>query len=180
MANGIYKLDEIMPLAKMVQGWINDLGGRSLICGPFRRGCEVVGEVGIVTTIQAHIVAGHIANVCKAAGTPCTIITNLDIKKNKGVGVDMIIDDVQFSLYGALEEYWGAMTLYLTGSKLFNILMRGEAKKQGYKLSQYGLFHLEEMVAGKTEEQIFAALGLPYMIPAERNLIGNGRLKEAK
>ncbi len=65
----------------------------------------------------------------------------------------------------------GACRLMMTGSGDFNVGMRGFAKRMGYKLSQYGLFirDTETIVASRTERDIFAALGVEYVTPRERD-----------
>ena len=51
---------------------------------------------------------------------------------------------------------------YFTGSKSHNIALRDRAISRGLKLNEYGLFRVEEgnAVAGRTEADIYAALGL--------------------
>ena len=71
------------------------------------------------------------------------------------------------------------MALFLTGSQKFNIIVRGEAKRQGYKLNQYGLWQGDERIAGKSEEQIFDALGLKYVRPIDRSVESFKRLERA-
>lgn len=63
-------------------------------------------------------------------------------------------------------EYVFAL-LFATGSGLFNVRMRAAAKRQGMILNQRGLFPSKPL---KTEEDIFAALGMRYVPPAERNV----------
>lgn len=47
---------------------------------------------------------------------------------------------VEVELYFASDENWGAMLLYATGTREYNILMRKYAKFKNMKLSQYGLY----------------------------------------
>jgi len=58
----------------------------------------------------------------------------------------------------------------LHGSKAHNIKLRELAIKKGYKLNEYGLFKMDtdEKVAGRTEEEIYNALGLPWIPPTMR------------
>lgn len=61
------------------------------------------------------------------------------------------------------------MLLYSTGSKEFNVNMRGIAKKKGYLLNQKGLFKDKKLVPGLTSEQdYFTILNMPYKQPSER------------
>jgi len=63
-------------------------------------------------------------------------------------------------------ESYGAAMQYFTGSKEHNIVMRRRAVDRGLKLNEYGIYRGEEYVAGRTEEDVYAAVGLPW-IPAE-------------
>ena len=58
----------------------------------------------------------------------------------------------------------------MTGPAKYNIQMRGQAKRKGFRLNEYGLYNREsgEYVAGTTERSIFEALGLEYEAPTER------------
>jgi len=60
--------------------------------------------------------------------------------------------------------------LYVTGSGLFNLRMRSQAKRKGYILNQYGLFKEKnkEPVPVKSEKEIFEILGMTYLEPYER------------
>jgi DNA polymerase (family X) len=68
-------------------------------------------------------------------------------------------------------ESYGAALLYFTGSKEHNIELRERAIKRAMKLNEYGLFRVsdgEKMVAGRTEEEVYAALGLDWIPPELR------------
>lgn len=79
------------------------------------------------------------------------------------------------------EHEYGYALLYFTGSAHFNRSMRHYAKAKGYSLSDHGLVHAvkvgannvvrgtENLVPAATEEEIFAALGLEYIAPTDRN-----------
>ena len=63
--------------------------------------------------------------------------------------------------------------MYFTGSKEFNINMRKDAKSQGLKLNEYGLYRLNEdktetLLAGDTEDSIFSALQIEDVEPRHR------------
>lgn len=68
-------------------------------------------------------------------------------------------------------DSWGAGLFYNTGSKNYNILMRREAIKYGWKLNEYGLFNKEgRMLAGETEEEICRKLRVKFLKPEEREM----------
>ena len=68
----------------------------------------------------------------------------------------------------------GAALLYFTGSKGHNIKLRQRALARGLTLNEYALSELEggTVVASETEEQIYAALGLPWIPPVLREDAG--------
>jgi DNA polymerase (family 10) len=65
-------------------------------------------------------------------------------------------------------DSYGAALQYFTGSKAHNIKLRSIAIKLGYKLNEYGLFKGEERIAGRTEEEIYEALGMQTPPPEIR------------
>ncbi len=78
-------------------------------------------------------------------------------------------------------ELWqfGAALHYFTGSKDHNIAVRARAKKMGLRINEYGVLRLEdeEYIASKTEEDIFAAIGLPWIAPELRE--GGNEIEDA-
>jgi DNA polymerase (family 10) len=83
----------------------------------------------------------------------------------------IILDSgIQVDLRVFPEESWGAGLMYFTGSKNYNIAMRKFAIKKGFKLNEYGLYRKTDgqLIAGKTEDDIFRALGLEYREPEDR------------
>lgn len=68
------------------------------------------------------------------------------------------------------KEYVGPMKLYTTGSKMFNIRQRMQAKKLGYKLNQEGLFDIKtnNRIKADTEKEIFKLLNMEYLEPKDR------------
>ena len=63
-------------------------------------------------------------------------------------------------------DSFGAALCYFTGSKEHNVRLRELARKKGLKVNEYGVFRGRTRLAGKTEEEVYAALDLPW-IPAE-------------
>lgn len=59
---------------------------------------------------------------------------------------------------------------YFTGSKAHNIRTRTIAVRQGLKLSEYGLFEADsgKRIASRTEDEVYARLGLPWIPPTLR------------
>lgn len=96
------------------------------------------------------------------------------------------VDGVEVDIYFATRQNWGAMLLYLTGPQKYNIGLRMVAKKKGLLLNQYGLWQVitrcildkkgrelpvdnkKILVASKTEEEIYKALGKEWKAPELR------------
>ncbi|GAB2909302.1 DNA polymerase/3'-5' exonuclease PolX [Streptomyces heilongjiangensis] len=80
------------------------------------------------------------------------------------------VDGVQVDLRVVRPDAWGAGMQYFTGSKAHNIRTRTIAVHLGLKLSEYGLFETEggRRVASRSEEEVYARLGLPWIPPTLR------------
>jgi DNA polymerase (family 10) len=63
---------------------------------------------------------------------------------------------------------YGAALLYFTGSKQHNIAVRKIAVKKKLKLNEYGVFEGDDRVAGRTEEEAYKKVGLPFIEPELR------------
>jgi DNA polymerase (family 10) len=83
-------------------------------------------------------------------------------------------DGLQVDVRALPRESFGAALQYFTGSKDHNIVIRQRALKAGLTLNEYGLFRLEDntKVAGATEEEIYATLGLDWIPPELRENLG--------
>ncbi|MFJ5151983.1 DNA polymerase/3'-5' exonuclease PolX [Streptomyces sp. NPDC088353] len=80
------------------------------------------------------------------------------------------VTGVQVDLRVVRPDSWGAGMQYFTGSKAHNIRTRTIAVHLGLKLSEYGLFDAEsgERVASRSEDEVYARLGLPWIPPTLR------------
>src|SRR6266545_8077240 len=76
-------------------------------------------------------------------------------------------------------EAFGAALHYFTGSKAHNIAIRTRAVHRGLKLSEYGVFDREgRRLSGAREEDVFEAVGLPWIPPELRE--GAGEIEAAE
>ncbi len=130
------------------------------VAGSFRRGQETIGDLDILVeaddapSVMQHFVAyDEVADVL-AHGDKKSSVT-----LKSGVQVDMRVVSA---------ESYGAALHYFTGSKAHNIAMRKIAQQQNWKLNEYGLFDESKSLAGTTEEDIYAALDLPFIPPELR------------
>jgi len=77
----------------------------------------------------------------------------------------------KMDVFRVLPQHKIPMLLYSTGSKDFNIIMRGKAKKKGYLLNQHGLFKIgndKPIPNLKSEKDYFHILDMPYLSPKDR------------
>jgi DNA polymerase (family X) len=104
-----------------------------------------------------------VAAMPEVARTVAAGDTKISVKLASGIQLDVRV---------VPRESFGAALHYFTGSKAHNVLMRQLAIKKQLKLNEYGLFRGETAIAGATEEEIFAALDLPYIAPELREDVG--------
>src|SRR5206468_3729195 len=81
---------------------------------------------------------------------------------------------LQVDLRPFARESLGAPLQYFTGSKAHNVALRERAVRRGLKLNEYGIYRVEggELIAGASEEEVYAALGLAYIPPELREARG--------
>jgi DNA polymerase (family 10) len=89
-------------------------------------------------------------------------------------------DNIQVDLRVMEKDTFGAALVYFTGSKAHNIHLRKLAIEKGLKVSEYGVFSTrggsapggkkkgDKRIAGKTEEDVYKALGMSYVPPELR------------
>ena len=128
--------------------------------GSFRRRRETIGDLDFL--IEAADRAKAAEEILKYESVEDIIARGqekVSVQLASGVQVD-------FRFVEAGE--FGAAWMYFTGSKAHNITLRKRAQKDDLKLNEYGLFRGEKQVAGRTEEEVFKALGCAWIPPEIR------------
>ena len=123
-------------------------------CGSLRRGKETIGDLDLLATGPDPAAIMNLFTTLPAVtGVPVSGSTKSSIRTREGLQVDLRVV--------AADEF-GAALQYFTGSKEHNVRVREIAVKQGYKLSEYGVFRVSDnlKVAGATEDDVYGALGL--------------------
>jgi DNA polymerase (family 10) len=139
------------------------------VAGSYRRARETIGDLDILVTARKgravieHFVAYDEVDSVLSSGT-----TRATVVLRSGLQVDLRV---------VSEASYGAALQYFTGSRAHNIALRQIARKHGLKINEYGVFRGDERVAGKSEEEVFAAIGLPYIPPELRE--NRGELEAA-
>lgn len=78
------------------------------------------------------------------------------------------IEGIKVELYFTKPESWGATLLSYSSRVGSAIGLRIYARARGFKLNQYGLYKKGKQIAGKTEKDIYKALGKKYKEPWNR------------
>jgi DNA polymerase (family 10) len=131
--------------------------------GSLRRGKETIGDVDIlVTGADAARIVEHFTRFPETT----RIIGAGDTKASIVIGAEP--HAVQVDLRVLPEESFGAALQYFTGSKEHNVKLRTLARQQGLKISEYGVFRGEKRIAGRTEEEVYAAMSMEVPAPELR------------
>lgn len=166
-----------LALASRLEWYLDQRNIEATVCGSVRRRRARVRDIDMVVLgplrKTVHILEHLDGDKIDGIKMEVTMLSNRATMKRQA---DFIINGVQLNVYSATPEDHGAMVLFLTGSKRFNICVRSHAKSLGYKLNQYGLWLDEECIAGRFEEQLFHALGLHWMDPDQRDFEDGGEL----
>ncbi|HTR39545.1 MAG TPA: DNA polymerase/3'-5' exonuclease PolX [Bryobacteraceae bacterium] len=154
--------DELIP-------YLAESGGLDQItpAGSSRRGKDTIGDLDLLATGP-----GAVAALERFVMHPKA--HNVLGKGENKASIQYGLEGLQVDLRALPHESYGAAMQYFTGSKEHNILVRSRALKLGLTLNEYGLFRVdnEQRVAGETEEQVYEALGLPWIPPELRENSG--------
>src|SRR4051794_16408674 len=116
--------------------------------GDYRRGCELVIDLAVVAEAPGH-------------------------GDTRVLGKNGVIN-----LWLADAKRYGPALLCATGSAEHVRHLQGLAEEKGYRLERDGLFKGKRLVPSKSEEAVYAALGLPFIVPELRE--GAGELELAR
>jgi DNA polymerase (family 10) len=136
------------------------------LAGSIRRRKETVGDIDIlVTSVRPEKVMEAFTRLPQVADVLERGSTKASVRHREGIQVDLRV---------VAPAAFGAALVYFTGSKQHNIRIREMAQKKGLKISEYGVFKEStgRRVAGKTEEEVYAAIGLPWIPPELREDAG--------
>lgn len=130
--------------------------------GSYRRGRDTVGDLDLLAVASDRAAAmDHFEAFPGRTSTIGRGDTKISIRVGKAFQIDMrLVESDQF----------GAALQYFTGSQAHNIHVRRLAKERGLKINEYGVFRIDDdtRVAGATEEDVYATVGLPAIAPELR------------
>jgi len=159
-SKGRFLLGKIMPSVEDILKKLSGLKEVSeiIVAGSARRMKETIGDVDILAVSKnPKKVADFFATLPEAAKVWSRGLKRVSIRTKSGFDVDLRI---------VPEKSFGSALQYFTGSKEHNIATRRIAIEKGLKLNEYGVFRGKKMITGKTEEDVYKAIGLAW-IPAE-------------
>lgn len=163
---------EAEPVVRQLVGFLQKLPGvkRVAVAGSFRRRCDRIGDIDLLVTVRraADVLerfARHedVERVLSQGGTRATVLLR------SGLQVDV---------RAVPEVSYGAALHYFTGSRAHNIAVRRLAVRRGLKINEYGVFRGEKRIAGRSEREVYAAVGLPIIAPELRE--DRGELEAAR
>ncbi len=148
--------------AEPLAAYLREIPGvkQVVVAGSYRRRKETVGDLDLLATATARspvmdrfAAYDEVQEVLSKGTTRSTVVLRT------GLQVDLrVVPQASF----------GAALHYFTGNKAHNIAVRRLGQRRGLKINEYGIFRGDERVGGKTEEGVFAAVGLPYIPPELR------------
>jgi DNA polymerase (family 10) len=166
------RLTEVEEVAEALLEYLRGVEAvkQAVIAGSYRRRKETVGDLDILVTckrgsaVMDHFIAyDDVDEVVSQGKTRSTV---------------RLRSDLQVDLRVLAQVSYGAALHYFTGSKAHNIAVRKIAVGKGLKINEYGVFRGDDRVAGRTEEEVYQQIGLPYIDPEMRE--DRGEIEVAK
>jgi len=165
---GRFRLSLALAYAEPLVAYLKKIPGVIQVepAGSLRRWKDTIGDVDILVTckkdapvMDRFVKYPDVKEIIAKGDTKSTAILK------SGLQVDVRVLD---------EKSFGAALQYFTGSKAHNIAIRDRAKKMGLKISEYGVFEEKtgKKVAGENEEDVYKAVGLPWIPPELRENMG--------
>lgn len=163
---GRRSLGDALPLARTILDRLRNRKdvARVEIAGSLRRGKETIGDLDfLAVSRRPAAVAAFFAGMPETAHVYAKGDAKVLVRLAGGIDADLRIVPA---------ESFGAAFAYFTGSKDHNVALRARALEKGLKLNEYGVFRGQRRVAGRTEEEVYKALDLPWIPPELRENAG--------
>jgi len=191
-SKGRFLLGDIMPVVNEILEKLKSLREvkKISVAGSVRRMKETIGDVDILVVsknLHSHTKreqgtkGAKINKVSSRYGVGARKVMDFfvslpDVVKVWGKGTTKssirVKDGFDIDLRVVPEKSYGSALQYFTGSKEHNIVTRKIAMTKGLKLNEYGVFKGKKMIAGKTEKEVYRAIGLPLIPPEMRTNTG--------
>jgi len=168
-------LGVVLPQAQAVVEALRRVPGveRLSLAGSIRRMRDTIADIDIVAaTLAPDAVMNTFVTLPQAARVLSRGPTRSSIILGRA-GVQCDVRAVEPASYGAALQYF-------TGSKDHNVQLREMGVRRGLRINEYGVFRVpsEEKIGGRTEEDVYGALDLPWIPPEIRE--GQGEIDLAQ
>ncbi|MFB6096180.1 MAG: DNA polymerase/3'-5' exonuclease PolX [Haloferacaceae archaeon] len=170
-------LGDALPLADDVVAHLDgvDAVDRIEVAGSIRRWRETIGDVDVLVASEERPAVIEAFTDWDRVG---------DLIESGGDKASVRVDDIRVDLRVVVPGEFGSALQYFTGSRDHNVRLRNVAIERDLKMNEYGVFDVSEVpedetgqrvgerVAGETEEEMYAALDLPWIPPELREDTG--------
>lgn len=130
------------------------------VAGSIRRQKGTVGDLDLLVVChQADSVMDRLAEYEGIAEVLARDETKMSVRLLSGLQLDLTV---------VPEESYGAMLQCYTGSKGHTKELRRRAEERGLTVTDYGIFQGTTRIAGRTEEEVYEAIGVPWIPPELR------------
>jgi DNA polymerase (family 10) len=136
---------------------------RAELAGSLRRRRETVGDIDLLVCCDTP--PSIMEHFCRAGAVLAQGETKSSIRLSSGLQADLRV---------VPEESFGAAQHYFTGSKGHNVAIRTMGVRKGLTINEYAVCEALSdgsagtRIGGATEEEIFRAVGLPWIPPEIR------------
>ncbi|MBU1136986.1 DNA polymerase/3'-5' exonuclease PolX [Patescibacteria group bacterium] len=163
---GRFLLGAILPTVREIISGLAKIAevGQISVAGSVRRMKETIGDVDILaTSSQPDKVMEYFVSLPGIVKIWAKGPTKSSVRFKAGFDCDLRV--VKRASFGAALQYF-------TGNKEHNVLTRRLAIKKRLKLNEYGVYRGKNRIAGRTEKEVYQAIGLPYLEPELRTNTG--------
>jgi DNA polymerase (family 10) len=169
---GQYLFGDIFPVAEQIKEYLGAAVSPPFmeVCGSIRRRKEIVRDIDILVAGKDH---ERVSDAFVSAPEIGEVLlrgeTKTSCRLKSGIEADLRV---------VREDSFPYALVYFTGSKEHNVLLRGIAKRKGWKLNEYGLFEGDRLLPCRDEGELYAMLGLSFIPPELRE--GMGEIEAAE
>lgn len=165
-----FLLGEVYFLAQSILGKLKKYPeiDQAEVCGSLRRMKETIGDLDFLATAK---------NPKKAIDFFCQLPEVKEIRAKGSTKANVLLRrGLEADLRVVKPESFGAALHYFTGSKSHNIAIRRLGLEGGLRINEYGIYkkggNKLRRIGGRAEEEIFKAVGLPWIPPEIRENMG--------
>ena len=159
---GRHIIGEVWPMIKQIESRLKGMPGvaDASVAGSVRRMKETIGDVDfLAASSDPEKVMDFFTAMPEVAEVKGKGSAKAFVRLRGGIDADLLV---------VPEKSWGSALQYFTGSKEHGVELRKIAIAKGLRLNEWGVFEGERQVAGRTEQEVYRALGLAWMPPEIR------------